>query len=173
MFVDDDVFDSELNNTVEHKQIIIGRPKGRKDIPTGIRKLAAQDAIAGGTSKEVQEAYGISSSQVSAFKHDATSTATYDKPDEELKKSNDSFREQVSGTARERLMMALEGITPDKINNAKLPVVSSVARDMSVIIKNMEPSTPAISIDNSKKVIVYRPTSKTEDDYDVIDATDE
>ena len=51
-------------------------------------------------------------------------------------------------------------------NEIKPNIASAIARDMSTIVRNIQPD-PSIQI-NQNKVIVYRPRMKEEDDYEVL-----
>jgi hypothetical protein len=67
------------------------------------------------------------------------------------------------------LLSAIEAITPEKINEAKLRDIASVAKDMSAVIKNMEPSVEA---DTARtQFIFYAPQQKEESHYKVIEAS--
>lgn len=143
-----------------------GRPAGSVEIPESIRALAAEEAINGTPNNEVAKAFGISASSVSAYKNDATSTASYDNPDPQLKAANDEVRDANSELARKKLSLALEHLTNDKIQEAKAKDIAGIAKDMSAIVKNLEPTGP-ISITNNQ-VLVYRPRQREEDEFDVI-----
>jgi predicted transcriptional regulator len=150
------------------KIVDIKRGRGNQlEIPNEIRALVAEEVINGAKAKDVSRTFGISESSISAYKNDATSTASYDTPNIELSKANDSVRDQITDKARGRLMSALDAITDENISNAKVKDIASIAKDMSVIVKNMEPIVP---VDNSKntQVIIYRPRMRDEDEFDVI-----
>lgn len=142
-----------------------------KAIPESLRKLVASEAIAGGKASELAKTFGVSSSSISAYKHDATSTASYDIPDEGLKKANDEVRNEITGAARLRLQSAINNITDEKLADAKLKDIASVARDMSAVIKNMEPERDRN--DNPVTQFIYfAPKQRSETDYKVIEVTE-
>ncbi len=149
------------------KIVDIKRGRGNQlEIPNEIRALVAEEAINGTPAKDLARTFGISESSISAYKNDATSTTSYDKPNEELAKKNDSVRTAISNQARTRLSQALEEITPEKISGAKVKDISGIAKDMSVIVKNLEENIPQ-NVQNTQ-VIIYKPRFKEEDDYDII-----
>lgn len=149
------------------KVVDIKRGRGNVlEIPNEIRALVAEEAINGARAKDVSKSFGISESSISAYKHDATSTTTYDKPNDSLKKSNDSVRDVITDKARGRLMSALDAITDENISNAKVKDIASIAKDMSVIVKNMEPERTQ-NVQNTQ-VIIYKPRMRDEDEFDVI-----
>ncbi len=163
---------AQLENTnikqAEAKVVDIkrGRGIGRIEIPEDIRALVAEEAINGTPHKKISEAFGISPAQVSAYKNDATSTATYDKPDASLKQRNDVVRTGIIDSARAKLAIALDNITDEKLAGAKLKDVAQVAQAMSGIIKNMEPAVPQTQ--NNTQVIVYKPRQRDEDEFEII-----
>jgi len=158
----------KINNQIKHVDSILGR-NGKKAVPAIIRESAAADLIAGATSKEVQEAYGISASSAEAYKNGAHSTTTYHEPNESLQRANDAVRNQIIGGARAKLLQALEGITPDKLAGSKAKDLASIAKDMSSVINQTEPtqSNPTGNV----QFIFHVPPIKEEKDFGVIDVT--
>ncbi len=163
--VSDEEFDAECAH------ISIERGRGTvKEVPEAIREIIAEDAITGdGSIAEVAEKFGVSSASVSAYKNGATSTASYNQPDKKLKSANDVVRNSIISTARARLIAALDNITPEKMAEAKLRDVASVAKDMSSIITNMEPQVSHGGV--NAQFIFHVPKSKTESDFEIIDVT--
>lgn len=180
LLVSDEVFSKEVAKLAEPKKEVVtqpfdnikvvdikhGRPTGRLEIPASIRMIAAEEALNGTAAKTIANALGISESSVSAYKNDATSTTSYDKPNEELKKSNDTVREKITTGARSKLMMALDAITEENISSAKVKDIASIAKDMSVVMKNIEPAGPLVQ--NNQQVIIYRPRARDEDEFETI-----
>jgi len=170
-------FQKEINNHVlsydarlyapNEKVIDInrGRPVGRTEVPTGLRELVAGEALAGADVTVLIEQFNVSKSSISAYKHDATSTASYHKPDKDLQNSNDIVRRAIVGPAQSRLIKAIEAITDVKLAEASIKTASSVAKDMSTVIKNME--GPDIVVNNNQ-VHVYRPRIREEDSYEIL-----
>lgn len=170
LIVDDDTFSKETSKLVPSGKVISlhrgNRGLGRLEVPQSLRQIIAEEAILGTPAKQISQTFGISPSSIAAYKVGATSCATYNKPDPELAKANSDLIYDVTNSARSKLTLALEHITSDKIASAKLGTISQVAKDMSAIVKNLEPS--AQSITNNNQVIVYRPKQKEEDDFEVI-----
>lgn len=168
------VSDSEFEGLLEEKAVsarIVNIQRGRgnaKEVPIEIKKLVSEEAISGASSAELARVFGISQSSVNAYKHDATSEATYNEPNEELKKHNDTVRNEISGTARSRLMSALDNITDEKLRDAKVRDTASVAKDMSAIIRNIEGSHDEGKSLN-QQFIFYAPKPKEEKDFEFID----
>lgn len=140
-----------------------GRTEGRTEISQEARAFISGEVLSGARANDVAKAFGVSESSISAYKKDATSTSSYHKPDKELSELNDASRRRIVGPAQQTLIDAIEAITPEKLNGSKVNVASAVARDMSSIIKNMQPD--AGSTVNNNQVIIYKPRMKEEDDY--------
>ena len=174
LIVDNDSFDQELGklngNKTDAKVVDIarGRGNGNKEVPESLRKIIGENALIE-THKDTARAFGISPSSVAAYKNGSTSTASYNEPDSELSKAMMSSKDRISGRARKKLLMALSHITEEKLTDAKLGVISGVARDMSSIIRNIEP--PAANVtENNVKFVFFSPKQKDETEYEVINA---
>lgn len=173
--VSDEIFEAELNDlrgVDSGVARIIDMKRGRgsvTQVPDVIREIIAEDAIRSDkTQKEVAEDFGVSASSVSAYKNGATSTASYDKPNEQLAEHNNKIRTDIISTARSRLVSALSHITPDKLAEAKLKDVAAVAKDMSVIIKNMEPEIKEKDDRPAPQFIMYAPQFVKEEKFETI-----
>jgi hypothetical protein len=166
LLITDEQLSTELNK-ISGKVVDIKRGRGSiHEVPQGLRQVIAEEAINGTPAKELSEQFGISTSSISAYKNGATSTASYNTPDNQLAKANDDVRENIASHARSRLMMALEEITPDKIAGAKIKDIAGIAKDMSAVVKNMEPQGPQVQ--QNTQVVVYRPRTRDEDEFEVI-----
>lgn len=168
--VSDEYFEREIINCNVQ---IIDRTRGRgavKEVPEIIREIIAEDAILSDkTAKQISEEHGISKSSISAYKHGATSTTTYNEPNERLAEHNNVIRNNIISDARSRLVSALQHITPDKLSEAKLRDVASVAKDMSVIIRNMEPDViKDPNKENNVAFVFYNPPPIKEEVFDVV-----
>jgi len=159
----------ESNESPMRARVIdIKRGRGNiLEVPESLRLMIAEDAInRNGSIKEIADGYGVSQSSVTAYKNDATSTTTYDKANESLAQSNKTVRDQITDKARGRLMSALDSITDENIQSAKVKDIASIAKDMSVIVKNLEPSEPQTQ--NNTQVIIYRPRMRDEQEFESI-----
>jgi predicted transcriptional regulator len=165
---DIDRIENEVRAPINQPKVVdIKRGRGNQlEIPNEIRALVSEEVINGTPAKQVAKAFGISESSISAYKNDATSTKSYHEPNESLKKSNDGIRDQITDKARGRLMSALDAITDENISNAKVKDIASIAKDMSVIVKNMEPTVPVNQ--SNTQVIIYKPRMRDEDEFDII-----
>lgn len=153
-----------------------GRDVGDKNVPDVLRTLIAQDAIENGRKSAVSlaEGFGISPSSVSAYTNGVNSTAQMGtplaKPNTPLKTSIELTKQRLAKKAANRLGIALGQITEEKLESASLKTISAVAKDMAVVIKQMEPSEnnnggpqgPAV------QVVLFAPPQMKEADFPVI-----
>ena len=180
--VNTDEFDSQLDNLNLSKQIredasVItiesGRGKGNVEVPDSLRKVIGETSITDGRTEAIElgKQFGISASSVSAYSAGAHSTASYDEtPNKPV--INDA-KERVARRARTKLMLALNSLTPDKIINSSGRNIAAIAKDMSAIVKNMEPDLPkSVTELNQPQFIVYAPQTKSEDMFDVVYSKD-
>lgn len=170
---DDDNETKTIDIPAEIHDIRKGRGIGSNEIPESLRALIGQTALEDGNkaAKVLTEAFGISDSSLSAYKHGSTSTASYSEPSPELKTHVDSTREKITKRATSQLFAALEGITKEKLEATKAKDLAGVAKDMSAIIRNMEPEVDKTP-DQQNNYILYAPQFVTEEKFDVIEVND-
>ena len=167
----DEQFEQELalsknENSLRAQVLDIKVGRGNKtETPASLRKLIAEESINGASTKELSQLFNIGKDSITAFKNGATSCATYNKPDPDLKEYVDEKRENIAKTAREKLISALEAITPDKIANAKVQVASQIAKDMSAVIKNIEPNQAVAG--PQVQFTFFAPKIRSENDFEV------
>jgi hypothetical protein len=186
--VSDDDFEREIKNSRkiidvnEPKRIegeIVdktprGRGEGNVEVPESLRTIIADEALVSGRASALKLAssFGIKPSSVSAYTNGANSTASYDTPNEGLNNHLKAKKERIANRARNKLNMALSNLTNDKFESAKARDIAAVAKDMSIIIKNMEPPTPLIQNDNGPKFVLYAPQFIQESKLEVIEVQD-
>jgi len=167
LLVDDQTFERELARWGQGKiENFKGRGKGNREIPEVLRKVIGESALEEG-SKEVAAAFGVSKSSVDAYKNGATSSISYNEPDEDLKNHIDNKRLEISGKAKGRLLKALEEITDEKLEGSGVKTLAGVARDMSAIVRNIEPD-PKVQGGNNVQFVFFAPHLKREQDFDII-----
>jgi predicted transcriptional regulator len=182
--VDDEDLERELkiNGNVSNQETEIeshekerGRGVGTKEVPEGLRRLIAQEYIENGRESGVSlaKSLGISASSASAYAKGATSTASYQKGDSSLRQHTNAVKERIAGKARRRLLQSLHHITPEKLKEAGLKTLSAVSKDMSIIIKNMEPDEIRSEESGTKvNIVIMAPPKMREEDYNVIDVSE-
>lgn len=184
------VSDSELQQELERLQPQSGSirtpstasvenitPRGRSDgdvnVPESLRKIIGEEAVINGRESALNLAseFGISPSSVSAYAKGATSTTSYDEPKKSIIDHINKSRRRHIKKASHVLSKALEAITQDKLDYTDASDLSGIAKDMSVIIKNLEPPQQSPSDGGSKapQFIIYAPQFKQESSFDVID----
>lgn len=141
-----------------------------KEVPESLRTLIGTEAVLNGQHNKIAEAFGVSPSSVSAYKNGATSTASYNLPESNLKEAIDSAKQVIATSAREKIKLALDKLTEESLVGAKIKDIASIAKDMSVVMKNMEDGHGGIEINN--KVLVYQPKLREDDEYEVINSPD-
>jgi predicted transcriptional regulator len=149
-----------------------GRGKGNVEVPDGLRKIIGEESAINGRASalEIANQFGVSPSSVSAYAHGANSTSSYDQQPG-LEKLNEA-RLRVAKKARNRLITALNSLTKEKIESAKAKEIAGVAKDMSVVIKNMEPDGPKAPTNSGPTFVFYSPTFKREEHFDVVRVTE-
>jgi hypothetical protein len=174
--VSDSDFENELqkNQTtpkVEIKDINKGRGPGNVEVPDSLRKVIGETSVINGREEAVKlaESFGISPSSVSAYANGATSTATY--ADQPNQPHIIQAKEKIARKARHKLMLAIGGITKEKLADASVKVLASVAKDMAAVVKDMEPEVPKNApINNGPQFVIYAPQYRKEEHFEVVQA---
>lgn len=148
-----------------------GRGENHKDVPETLRKVIADSALSGSQGDFVAKTFGVSPSSVDAYKKGAHSTASYYQPDPDLKDFLAKRKFELAGKARETLGKAIEKITDEKLDATKARDLAGIAKDMSAVVKNLEPDSGESA--SQTNIIFYSPIPKKEDDYPVIDMKEE
>lgn len=147
-----------------------GRKEGQLNLDDERRAEIAFLAHTSGLSKEeVSALTGASVSQVGAYKRGATSSTDSKNSNEPLAEVVEGIKNQVSNAAQNKLMLAIEALTGEKISGAKARDIAGIAKDMSSIMKNMTPDGPLIQ---NNKVLIYQPRLREEDDFVTIESLD-
>ena len=145
-----------------------GRGEGNVEVPEGLRKIIGEEAAVNGrqSALEIADKFGISPSSVSAYTHGSTSTSSYDQQPN-LTHINEA-KLRVAKKARNRLVMALNSLTAEKIEAAKAKDIAGVAKDMAAVIKTMEPEGPKTNGNSGPTFIFYSPQMRREEVFDVV-----
>lgn len=178
--VSDEELEKVLKNSGNRAVVNVPLPRGRKEgdvnVPESLRKVIAQDSIENGrqSALALAESVGVSASSVSAYANGSTSTTSYNQRNAALVNHANEVKEKISAKARTKLLVALKEITPEKLKGAKLKDVAGVARDMSAIVRNMEPKESGESGGAVPKVNIniFAPQRKQESDYEVVEVNE-
>jgi len=179
--VSDDDLQKEIESlngtpkTVVKGQVSKLHPQGRKEgdmnVPDPLRQIIGETAVIDGRQAALSLAseFGVSASSVSAYAKGATSTASYDTPTKSIIGHINKSRARATKKASKVLNAALEAISQDKLDYADATDLSGIAKDMSVIIKNLEPTAEVAATEGSKpQFVIFAPTFKDERSYDTI-----
>jgi predicted transcriptional regulator len=173
-----DISPSVNQSSVVSQLIPKGRKEGDVNVPDSLRKIIGETAVIEGRSAALNIAkdFGISPSSVSAYAKGATSTTSYNSPSKEIISHINKSRARAVGRASKVLNTALGSITQDKLDYTDAKDLSAIAKDMSVIIKNLEPPTPANTRDdtasNGVQFVIFAPQFRREESFDVINVTE-
>lgn len=146
-----------------------GRGTSNVGVPNTLRQIIGEESAINGRQSGIKlaESFGISPSSVSAYAEGATSTASYhDGPN---RSHIDGAKIKVASKARKKLTLALSLITRDKLENSKARDLAGIAKDMAVVMKQMEPEkAEAASPLNGPTFIFYTPPPIPKQSLDVI-----
>lgn len=163
--------DERNKDVIDYQVIPIkhGRGAGVENLTPGMRELIATEALVSGkTIDQIAEEFGVSRDAVNAYKHGATSEATYNQPNHELATVVDNVKSEIKKEAQNKLLTAIQSLTDSKISQAKAKDIAGIAKDMSSVMRNID--GPDGNIINNNRVLIYSPRLKEEDDYKVIEA---
>lgn len=147
-----------------------GRGVGSVEVPNTLRNIIGEESISNGrqAAVELAQQFGISPSSVSAYGVGATSTATYsERPN--LPAVN-GVKEKIARRARGKLMSAISHITKDKLEAASAKDLAGIAKDMSAVVRTMEPEEPKGPKENNNgpTFVFYAPQFRKEEHYDIV-----
>ena len=149
-----------------------GRKEGDVNVPESLRKIIGETSVIDGrqSALELASQFGISASSVSAYAVGATSTKTYDSPSQEIVKHINKSRARAVKKASHVLNSALAAVTQEKLDYTDARDLSGIAKDMSVIIKNLEPQhvPDEGNAKQTPQFILYAPTFRDERTFETI-----
>lgn len=161
--------------TAEVININSGRGSGNTQVPSAIRKVLGETSAINSRKEalELADMFGISKSSVSAYNAGAHSTASINSPDNDTKSHIDASKLRVSTRARKKLNLALTHITEEKLAEAKVGEIASVAKAMAGVIKDMEPSTDNDKNKSNTPFVVFAPVIMSENKFETINVSDD
>jgi len=147
-----------------------GRKEGDVNVPESLQKIIGEESLLNGRASAVAlaEEFGISPSSASAYAVGATSTASYNQPKSSILQHINKSRERAMKKAAKTLNAALSSITQEKLDYADADKLSGIAKDMSVIIKNLEPKQDAPSDTKQPQFVIFAPQFRDERSFDMI-----
>ena len=149
-----------------------GRKAGTTAVPDSLRALIGEESVINGRESALQlaKAVGVSPSSVSAYAVGATSTASYDKPKPSIIDHINKSRQRAIKRASHVLNEALGAITQEKLDYTDADKLSGIAKDMSAIIKNLEPPKSAEGGESGKspQFVIFAPQFRDERTFETI-----
>ncbi len=181
--VSDDLFKSELDRCSSVKEVPSrvevlekpGRKEGDTNVPDSLRKVIAEEALLNGRDAALNlgKDFGISASSVSAYTKGATSTTSYNSPSKSLISHINKSRERAIKRASRTLNAALGAITQEKLDYADAKDLSGIAKDMAVVIKNLEPQAEPVSDGKqTPQFVIFAPQFRKEESFEVINVNE-
>lgn len=153
----------------------IGRGLGSNEVPESLRKILAQTNLESGRSAAISlaQSFGISESSVSAYLAGATSTSTYDKKDKGLDGYLKSLKQKSAKRASLKLLKAINSISDEKLEEAPAGVLANIAKQLSGVVKDMEPEVaPGPTLNQGVQFVVFAPQVVQESKFGVIELTE-
>jgi predicted transcriptional regulator len=149
-----------------------GRSAGDVNVPDSLRKIIGETSVIEGrqSALALAESFGISPSSVSAYANGATSTKSYDTPSQSILSHINKSRARATKKASHVLNSALKAISQEKLDYTDARDLSGIAKDMSVIIKNLEPPPTQAESSNqsSPQFTIYAPQFRQENSFEII-----
>lgn len=142
-----------------------GRQPGDNNVPDSLRQIIGETSVIDGRRAALKLAseFGISPSSVSAYANGATSTTTYDTPSKSIISHIKKSRQRAISKASKTLNGALSAITQEKLDYSDAKDLSGIAKDMSVIIRNLEPPAEGPqSHESQAQFVIFAPTFRDE-----------
>lgn len=143
-----------------------GRDEGDVNVPDSLRKIIGETAVLEGRQDALAlaEMFNISPASVSAYAKGATSTATYDTPTKSIISHINKSRQRSIKKAGKALNEAISKIDENKLNDMTAKELAGIAKDMSVVIKNLEPQKPVGEGEdkNTPQFVIFAPQFRDE-----------
>jgi len=154
-----------------------GRASGDNNVPDSLRKIIGEDAVINGrqSALNLASSFGISPSSASAYARGATSTTTYNTPSKSIIGHINKSRARAIKKAGRTLDQALGAITQEKLDYTDAKDLSGIAKDMSVIIKNLEPPSENESSEGKNsgpQFVIFAPQFRKEESFDIINVNE-
>jgi predicted transcriptional regulator len=137
-----------------------GRKEGDNNVPNSLRKIIGEESVINGRQEALAlaEMFNVSPSSVSAYANGATSTSSYNEPVKNILSHINKSRTRSVKKAQRVLREALDAITPEKLSDVKVRDLAGIAKDMSAIIKNLEPEPVKDDSEKVPQFVVFAPS---------------
>jgi predicted transcriptional regulator len=137
--ISEEEFNKSINDSKNAPSLIRQKNEGGYNgHKTGlsIKKVIADESLESGNVKDIAKEFGVSRQSIDAYKRGDTSTGNqyHDKDLTEFVKSR---KNKIADLAMDRLEIAADAITEDKLAAASLRDASSVMKDMASVVRDM------------------------------------
>lgn len=168
----EEVNESKIGQVIDIKHP--GRSVGDVNVPATLRNIIGEEAHINGRASAISiaKSFDISHQQVAAYTNGATSEATYHEKDNKLDSHITNAKMKVTKRAMSKLLKSMHHITDDKLSEASVTELSSVAKNMSSIVKDMSPETEGNDRRNPVQFIVMAPQIVNENKFETVYAKD-
>jgi hypothetical protein len=160
---------AQIRNITPNGNISHNGRNGANEVPESLRKIISEEALNGTTARELATTFKVSESSVAAYK--VGKTSLYREPDKNLKSFTDSVRDRIVTRANKKILVAMNELTTEKIAEGSAREISSVMKDLSAVVKNLEPQ-----VERQEGPIVqftyYAPPMRQENDFATVDVID-
>lgn len=172
---DDDILErvDSPNNLINRLTVIKMRGTGSRGpaTPMEIRKVVAVLANEGNKQADIADAFDITGSNTSLYANGRIGNSHGPK-NEELKETIAKVnlkKVAVEDKAIDALLETLEIMKPQLADVTKPKVLSSIAKDMASVAKDMRGGRPEEEKNRNVHLHIYAPKMKELDDYEIIE----
>jgi hypothetical protein len=161
-----------ISRIIEKKPL--GRPLDKPPVPETAKKLIAEEVLLGADRKELANTFNVGEQMPNVFVKGATSASSYNNKNQAIVEHLNSVRGKIVKRASNKLLNALGHITEDKLTEQDARSLAGIAKDMSAIVKNMEPQSGSEGNNGGNRVaiIFHAPKEKPLESFDVINIKD-
>lgn len=152
----------------------IGRGLGTNEVPESLRKIITQTNLESGRAAAISlaKSFDISESSVDAYLSGKTGTGM-EKKDPGLDSFIKNLKQKSAKRASQKLLKAINNITDEKLEEAPAGVLAAVAKQLSGVVRDLEPDTPQVAPGFSGvQFVVYAPQIVQESKFDVIEVAE-
>ena len=152
----------------------VGRNSEVNNVPQSLRKIIAEEHAVNGfkSAQHLAESFGgLSQPTLSTYGSGNISRGIESAQSNDLNSYLNGRKGKISKRAINKLNLALNHISDDKLSGLEVRELSCVAKDMAQIVKHMEPTVKESQRD-PVQFHFYSPTIKNENHYETVTAKD-
>lgn len=169
MFYDNESYQQRIISSPLDKFAPKKRGERGKEVPMQLKVLVGALAKVSG-SPAAAKAFNVPQPSAFSYANGKTTNAPETPQNQELIDGIETALKPIRKSAVEKLQFALDAITKEKLNESKsIRDVASVAANLSKIVEKTAPIQEKTMINGGIQVNIYRPESRDEKEYTVID----